>query len=633
MLFLIMRYFNLVKKTLPSSVLSDLLGIKIIFLAFLLSLISFSDVFPQRKIIIQNPNEAQLIGRQIEVFEDKTASLHFEKVSQSSDIDARFTQSIQPNPNFGVTSSVIWARFTLQNKSSQKLYLEISEPVIDSIDIFRIDANNKITHKKAGVYVPVSTRDFHTNFYLFDLNLNSEQTCTYYIRFQNSLPLLFPLRVAPLKVYFEDNHPKDLMQGIYLGIMLVMAIFNFFIYWTVRGKEYLYYVFYVFSFACFFAYNKGISHEFVWNNALWFNRFTPIFISSGVIFGVLFANSFLDVNRYLPIAQKISKILIILIIICLLSHWVGLGSLSITLLHFFAFLTVIYVLMIATYVWLQGSQSALFFLIAWSVFLVSALIFIMQLSNILPSDNFTRNALQVGSALEVVLLSFALAYRINTDRKEKEQYQAEVIRQLQTNEQMRNRIARDLHDDIGSTLSSIGILSQVVENQIGNNSDSVKEMVRKIGESSQKVQRSLSDIVWTTKQTEDNFDNVLVKMKEFTSEMLEMKDILYTFNTDSLPSIKLSPSKQYNFYLIFKEAVNNIVKYSNADEVGIELSCQEDHLVLNIIDNGIGFDERNIKSGNGLGNMRKRTESLGGEIKIDSKNQGGTQVRLKIPVS
>lgn len=605
---------------------------KSLFTLLLLSCICLNG-FSQRKILMQDPNQAQLIGRQIEVFEDKTASLTFEEVSKRSDIDARFTQSIQPNPNFGVTSSVIWARFTLQNKSSQKLYLEISEPVIDSIDVFRIDANDRVTHKKAGVYIPVSKRDFHTNFYLFDLNLSSEQTCTYYIRFQNSLPLLFPIRIAPLKVYFEDNHSKDLMQGIYLGLMLVMAIFNFFIYWTVRSKEYLYYVFYVLSFACFFAYNKGISHEFVWNNALWFNRFTPIFISSGVIFGVLFANSFLDVNRYLPIALKISKILISLILICLVSYWFGLGALSITMLHLFAFLTVIYVLMIATLVWLEGSQSALFFLIAWSVFLVSALIFIMQLSNILPSDNFTRNALQVGSALEVVLLSFALAYRINADRREKEQYQAEVIRQLQTNEQMRNRIARDLHDDIGSTLSSIGILSQVVENQMGENSNSVKEMVKRIGESSQKVQRSLSDIVWTTKQTEDNFDNVLVKMKEFTSEMLEMKDIFYTFNTDTLPDVKLSPSKQYNFYLIFKEAINNIVKYSNAEEVTIELNRQGENLILNITDNGIGFEEKNIKSGNGLGNMRKRAESLGGEIKIESKNQEGTQVRLTIPVS
>ena len=260
------------------------------------------------------------------------------------------------------------------------------------------------------------------------------------------------------------------------------------------------------------------------------------------------------------------------------------------------------------------------------------MIFIMQLSNILPSDNFTRNALQVGSALEVVLLSFALAYRINSDRKERTKYQAEVIRQLQANEQMRSRIARDLHDDIGSTLSSIGILSQVVENQMGKSSDSVKEMVRKIGESSQKVQRSLSDIVWTTKQTEDNFDNVLVKMKEFTSEMLEMKDIFYNFNSDNLPDVRLSPSKQYNFYLIYKEAINNIVKYSNADEVTIDLNHQEDSLILNITDNGIGFDENNIKTGNGLGNMRKRAESLGGEIEIHSKHSEGTKIRLEIPV-
>ena len=602
------------------------------YLLFLLLFLVFSQGFSQRKIVIDDPNKAVGIGREIEVFEDKTALLDFEEVHKRSDIDARFTQSIQPNPNFGVTASVIWARFTLQNKSTQKLYLEVSEPVIDSIDIYRIDANNIVTHKKSGVYVPVSMRDLHTNFYLFDLNLSSEQTCTYYIRFQNSLPMLFPLRVAPLKVYFEDNQSKDLMQGIYLGIMLVMAIFNLFIYFTVRSREYIYYVIYVFSFACFFSYNKGIGHEFIWNNALWFNRITPIFISSGVSFGLLFANTFLDADRYFQASQKITKALIGLIILCLISHWLGLGSVSITFLHFVAFFIVIYVLMIATYIWIQGSQTALFFLIAWSVFLVSALIFIMQLSNILPSDNFTRNALQVGSALEVVLLSFALAYRINSDRKERTKYQAEVIRQLQANEQMRSRIARDLHDDIGSTLSSIGILSQVVENQMSKSSDSVKDMVRKIGESSQKVQRSLSDIVWTTKQTEDNFDNVLVKMKEFTSEMLELKDIFYNFNSDNLPDVKLSPSKQYNFYLIYKEAINNIVKYSNADEVTIDLNHKGNLLILNITDNGIGFDENNIKTGNGLGNMRKRAESLGGEIEIHSKRTEGTKIKLEIPV-
>ena len=86
------------------------------FLIILTLTLTITNSFAQRKIMIQNPNEAQVIGREIEVFEDKTTSLPFAMVYKRSDIDARFTQSIQPNPNFGVTASVIWARFTLRSE-------------------------------------------------------------------------------------------------------------------------------------------------------------------------------------------------------------------------------------------------------------------------------------------------------------------------------------------------------------------------------------------------------------------------------------------------------------------------------------------------------------------------------------
>jgi signal transduction histidine kinase len=314
------------------------------------------------------------------------------------------------------------------------------------------------------------------------------------------------------------------------------------------------------------------------------------------------------------------------------ANWLGAGAMSTQILHSIAFLAVMYILFLAIYIWIQGSQAALFFLVAWAVMLVSALIFILQLSNVLQSDNFTRNALQVGSALEVVLLSFALAYRINYYRLEKEKYQAEVIQQLQENEQIRSRIARDLHDDIGSTLSSIGILSQVVEYQIDKNPLSVKELVQRINESSQKVQRSLSDIVWTTRQTSNSFGEVLVKMKEFAAEVFEPKNINYYFQTENLPEIQLSANKQYNLYLIFKEAINNIVKYADATEVNIEISFENSELRLFVKDNGIGFDETLIKAGNGLGNMRKRAESLGGSITILSRVGKGSSIELKVQI-
>ncbi|SFP45635.1 Signal transduction histidine kinase [Pseudarcicella hirudinis] len=594
-------------------------------------LLGNSSVFAQRKIVINSSDHPFVIGRQIEVFEDKSALLDLKGV-QAPGNDARFTQSIQINPNFGVTNSVVWSRFKLVNNTSDKLYLEIGEPVMDSITIYKIDSSNKISITKAGVYLPSNERDLHTNFYLIDLKLQPNEYATYYMRLQNSQPIIFPLRVAALPVFFEDNHPKDLLQGFYLGLMIVMAIFNFFIFWTVRSREYLYYVLYVLSFAGFFAHNKGISQEFIWGQAVWVNRFSPLFLAFTMIFGLLFAESFLNAPRYIPVTRRITRGFIILIALFLFFNIIGLGAESTKFLNLTSFFAVFYILVVAILIWLEGSLYALFFLIAWSTMLISAMIFILQLSNALPSDYFTRNALQVGSGLEVVLLSFGLAYRINAYRQETENAQNEVIKQLQENEQIRNRIARDLHDDIGSTLSSIGILSQVAENQVLNSPVSVKDLLKKITDSSQKVQRSLSDIVWTTRHTSDNFSELLVKMREFIAELFEPKYIHYDFKADDLPDIKLSPTKQYHLYLIFKEAINNIVKYADASEVKIEFFVKDNHLLMTICDDGKGFDEKTVKQGNGLGNMKKRAEQMTGKLTVTSKPDCGTSINFSIPL-
>jgi hypothetical protein len=105
-------------------------------------------------------------------------------VLKRPDVDARFIKSLQASPNFGITKSVIWSRFTLVNKSGQRLYLEIGEPVLDSISIYRVD-HGTITHKRLGVYQHKSTRDIQTNLYLVDLELNSDQ----------NVPIIFVSRI------------------------------------------------------------------------------------------------------------------------------------------------------------------------------------------------------------------------------------------------------------------------------------------------------------------------------------------------------------------------------------------------------------------------------------------------------
>jgi signal transduction histidine kinase len=121
-------------------------------------------------------------------------------------------------------------------------------------------------------------------------------------------------------------------------------------------------------------------------------------------------------------------------------------------------------------------------------------------------------------------------------------------------------------------------------------------------------------------------------MREFIAEVLEPKFIYHAFKTDDLPDVKLSPSKQYHFYLIFKETVNNIVKYSKAIEVSIEIIEKDNYLIMTIEDDGIGFDEEKIKAGNGLANMRKRASQMDGTIEISSVPDEGTKTCLKIPL-
>lgn len=212
--------------------------------------------------------------------------------------------------------------------------------------------------------------------------------------------------------------------------------------------------------------------------------------------------------------------------------------------------------------------------------------------------------------------------------------QAETIRQMKLSEQIRKQIARDLHDDMGSTLSSISILSQVAENEANNSNGQTKSLLTKINRNSQRMLDTMNDIVWTTQPVNDTIESISVKIREFAAEMFDAKDIKYAINIDdSLLNCKLPPNQVYNFYLIIKEAINNIAKYAQANNVVVNISKSNSLLKLSIADDGIGFDHNNIKeNGNGLKNMGRRSEDLGGKISIFSKENEGTELKLEFPL-
>jgi two-component sensor histidine kinase len=203
------------------------------------------------------------------------------------------------------------------------------------------------------------------------------------------------------------------------------------------------------------------------------------------------------------------------------------------------------------------------------------------------------------------------------------------INQILRLQAIRNRIASDLHDDIGSTLNSISIYSEVVKNELGKPSRSL-EM---IGESSRKVIDAMSDIVWTINPENDSFENIILRMQSLAYNLLRAKNIEFTFRCDeSLNPLRLSMEIRKNFYLVFKEALNNIVKYSKAQNVAIILSKENNAIKLSIHDKGVGFDTSQPLNGNGINNMKRRAKEMKAEIKIGSQINEGTKIELSLKI-
>lgn len=233
----------------------------------------------------------------------------------------------------------------------------------------------------------------------------------------------------------------------------------------------------------------------------------------------------------------------------------------------------------------------------------------------IKKQTMLKNSLFAGFAFSMLLGSFA--------------YYNHITRQKLRLQTLRNKIASDLHDDVGSTLSSIAIFSEIAKQQ----SKDVVPMLDTIGDSSRKMLDAMADIVWTINPENDQFERIILRMRSFAYQLLGAKQIDFEFEVDEeVSGIKLPMEVRKNLYLIFKEATNNMVKYSQADKAHFVLKQDNKHLTLLIRDNGTGFDITETTQGNGLKNMKKRAQEIGGKLRIESRINEGTTIQLKVAV-
>lgn len=198
---------------------------------------------------------------------------------------------------------------------------------------------------------------------------------------------------------------------------------------------------------------------------------------------------------------------------------------------------------------------------------------------------------------------------------------------------LRDKIALDLHDEIGSSLNSIAFFGEAARQMIPEDAQA-NQVISRINDKSKEIMESMSDIVWSLNSRNDSFDNIFNRLQSFAFQMLEPKGCQIEFDlADHKGDIKLGMEERKNLYLLIKEAINNAAKYASCSELLVRVEKKNQGYRIEVRDNGKGFDQEKTAGGNGLVNMHKRAEALGADFSLESTPGTGTRILVDLKYS
>lgn len=228
-----------------------------------------------------------------------------------------------------------------------------------------------------------------------------------------------------------------------------------------------------------------------------------------------------------------------------------------------------------------------------------------------------NRSLAISLALAIVAILVSVAFVVNRNK----------LKQRNKELELRNRIAADLHDDVGSSLSSIRLLGEMVRQQ----PEASPALLEKMGENIRETLESMGDIVWMIKPEADKDSRALARrMEKFAADITASSGIRCVFRSENPEAFALSMLQKRNVYLIFKEALNNAIKYAEASEINVSLRFTGKRLLLEVTDDGKGFDTQSVRAGNGLDNMAQRAADIGASYELTSVSGKGTTVRVTL---
>lgn len=568
-----------------------------------------------------------------------------------------FLARIRQNPR----STVFWIKLGLQNRSDSTLELAVACGDLNYIDGWLFADGQHPQQVSTGTLRPPLSGStlVQQQYNALPFRLAAHRSGVLYIALRQRTRLYVFDGIGiytpqALEAGFARDYEQDLssriFQWLFQSFLLCQLLYVLFQWLIIRRKEYGYYLFYLAVLALYFL---SKFETFLGLHIL----FTPypllrVYLAKTLLIlpyflYFRFIRSFLEIpenypalNRWIIWVERFLLAYMLFDLIFILSTFDQSTQTTI----FTIVLLLVFLLATSFIIYMyRRRQVLIYYVISGSLFVAIGNILGQVFTYFQDYHNLyiVKDILifpQGGVLLEIICFTAGLSYKSRMSEKEKIRSQENLIEQLKANEllqsrmqHIRNKIAQDLHDDIGSTLSSISILSELALQD--KSSGQAAEAVSEIKDSSILLMERMDDIVWSINPKNDSLENLLMRIRHFATTLFEARGIDYHIDIQTnIHEIKLPMDYRQHIYLVLKEAINNLVKYARATQAAIRVSFDDRLLELSVEDNGQGFDPAGQYAGNGISGMHRRAGLMQAKLAIRSAPGEGARISLWVDI-
>jgi len=651
----------------------------------LLFLLVCASGFGQVPYVLTDATAIHRIDKHVQVFVDSANNADIDDVL-SGGFQSHFRASTE-NLTFGYLKSTIWLKVTTRSTSSDtKWYIEIPAPFLEYVDFYQQEYNTW-RHSTAGYYRAHHLREVSHTSHILPLIFGDDGTSTVYIKIDGSSPKTFPLYVIEKEYFGEKTRKEDIGYGIFFGILFVMFFYNFFIFLVLRQTNYLLYVCTIVCTFFIFVSASGYGGKFLWPESPVMNYYAGR-LSLGVltIFLSVFTIRFLEVRLYSKVMYYALLSLIPLALLAILlvaTETLSSAGNNVISLSTIMFMTTGIVCRF------RGNKTANYFIAAWMFYLIGGLLLTLRNSGVLDYNFWTTHFVEIGAALETVLIAFALGDRYRRLKREKEdaqalalQFQQQATLKLEASVKERTEQLYNANEELKSTLETNKRQTKIIEDKNAELdaffyriSHDLKGPIASLLGLSELAKMEVTDepargyLEKQHSQVErlNNIITGLINLTQLNHADLGKQDIeFHKMIDDCIGSFHGMPNFSAITFRKMVEAglqfqtewtllnaivqnlVENAIKYSrrHSPYVEIRVKSENGHIILEVEDNGQGIaQEHQVRifemffratpnaSGRGLGLyiLKRSVDKLNGTIDIKSEIGAGSTFTVKLP--